>query len=390
VPSVPQIYKDAAKDDARLGHNESGNICTSSSSTYQIHLKRASECYIGPTWTRLKLLSVQPYNHDTSVFEFELPDPDAYLSLPVTAHLLVRAPETNSLQNESIPIASVDMNMVSEEKKDAAETNELYHARPYTAVEEDSPGKFKIMVKRYAEWGVPESQLKKKHKVFLFSKTDHSYKPAGKVSNHVHSLRVGQMLEFKHNDLCLGRIQYPFDTNVTSITMIAVGAGVAPMIRVLRALIDGKYHNNERCKHVKKIVLLYGARTVKDILQREQLDKWHDQHREAEDKRFQVCYCIGSRWNNIHFASKTDKKEGPPLPEGWDGIKEDRKELGWVNGDKVSRRSASNAHDDGHRVLICGLPAVYLALSGSRFESKVKEGSQLHQLGYRDHQVIKF
>ena len=117
VPLVPQIYKDAAKDDTSLVHNESGNRCTSNSSTYQNHLKRASECYIGPTWTGLKLLSVQPYNHDTSIFEFELPDPDAYLSLPVTAHLLVRAPETKSSQNESIAISSEEKKIDSVETK---------------------------------------------------------------------------------------------------------------------------------------------------------------------------------------------------------------------------------------------------------------------------------
>ncbi len=367
VPTVPRIYKDAAKDDDDDGHHTQGN-----KRTKHDFLKHLDEdgCCIGPKWTNLKLLSVEPYNHDTSIFEFELPDPASYLRLPVTSHMLVRVPTYNT-----------------NEAKDEIE----YHARPYTAVDEKYLGRFKIMVKLYKEWGVPESKLKQQHRIFLYSKTDHSYKPPGKVSSHIHSLKVGEYLAFKYNNLCLGKISYPFQENITSITMIAVGAGVAPMIRILRALLDGESSygssttDDVPCKHVKKVRLLYGARTVADILQRKQLDMWHDSH-----DRFEVCYCIGSRWSNVHFAAKTDKKEGPPLPAGWDDVKSDRKELGWVDGDKVARRGASCANDDGHRVFICGLPGVYLALVGPRSDPKVEEGTQLYRLGYRDHQVVKF
>jgi len=355
VPTVPQIYKDAASD--------------SNSDNFQQKLDKASECYIGPLWTALKVRSIEPYNHDTCTFEFELPDPKARLCLPVTAHFLVKAPAG------------------SEEDEDAV------HVRPYTAVEEEHTGRFKIMVKLYREWGVPEAKLKEQNRVFLFAKTDHSYKPPGKVSNYIHSLRVGQSLAFKHNSLCLGKIAFPFKQDVNSITMIAVGAGVAPMIRILRALLDGdgsagnaNTNTNDQCKHVKTVRLLYGARTVGDILQREQLDAWH----ESYGPRFKVCYCIGSRWNNVHFSAKTSAASGPPLPVGWDSIESDRKELGWVDGDKVARRGASSAQDDGHRVFICGLPGVYLSLVGPRSDPRVEDGTQLHRLGYRDHQVVKF
>jgi len=349
VPTIPKMYQDAASE----------------SIDYEKNIKGTSGCVIGPNWTSLKLTSIEQHNHDTSIFEFELPDPNSHLSLPVTAHLLVKAPY-NSHNGDSRD----DVNV---------------HVRPYTAVEEIHAGQFKIMVKLYREWGIPESKLKEQNQTYLYTKTDHSYKPPGMVSNYIHSLRVGQTLSFKHSDICLGKINYPFEKNVTSITMIAVGAGVAPMIRICRALLQAEF-GNDQCHNVKKIRLLYGARTVSDILQRKQLDEWHEKYND----RFQVCYCIGSRWSNVHFAAKTMHKEGPPLPDGWETVAPDRKELGWVNGDKVSRRGASNAQDDGHRVFICGLPGVYLALCGRRSDPGIEEGTQLHRLGYQDHQVVKF
>ncbi len=35
---------------------------------------------------------------------------------------------------------------------------------------------------------------------------------------------------------CQGRVRFPFDEEVTSLTMIAVGVGVAPMVHTLRAI----------------------------------------------------------------------------------------------------------------------------------------------------------
>lgn len=367
VPTVPKIYQEAAVDDDHLYD-------------FEKEIVRVSECYVGPTWTSLTLRSIQRYNHDTSLFEFALPDPKAYLNLPVTAHLLIRGITIN---------------------EDDGDVH--HHVRPYTAVDESQPGTFTIMVKLYQEWGVPEAQQRRDNKFFLFAKTDHSYKPPGKVSTFVHSLKVGDTLDFKHNQHCLGKISYPFSRDITSITMIAVGAGVAPMIRILRALLES---DKDRCEHVTKIRLLYGVRTVSDILQREVLDRWHDESKantsnsnnknnNSSSSRFEVCYCIGSRWNNIHFHAKQNGKDcrqklGPPLPEDWETVPEDRKELGWVDGDKVKLRGASTANDDGHRIFICGLPGVYLKLVGSRFDSRIEEGTQLHNLGYRDFQVVKF
>ena len=379
VPVVPKIYQDAVSDETI-----ESTITTKPTTSHQ-ETSEHPACSIGPRWTPLKLISIQPYNHDTSIFEFELPDPQSFLHLPVTAHLLVKAPE---LARDG----GTTETATETKTKTHTEMTATEHVRPYTAVEECRRGRFKIMVKRYPEWGTPEAKLKTQYSVFLYATTDHSYKPPGKVSNYIHSLQIGQALQFKFTHICHGKIKYPFDEDITAITMIAVGAGVAPMIRILRALLDGQRHRNQDqdqdCPHVQTIRLLYGARTVPDILQKDLLDHWHDRHK--DDRRFQVCYCIGSRWNNVHFAAKTEQKQGPPLPVGWDTIPPDRKELGWADGDKIAKHGASDANDSGHRVFICGLPGVYISLAGSRFDDRVVQGTQLHRLGYRDYQVVKF
>ena len=73
------------------------------------------------------------------------------------------------------------------------------------------------MVKVYHQWGDPIHA--------------HSYRPAGAVSNYINNLNVGDSVQFKHIAKNI-KIQYPF-TGVKTITMLAVGAGIAPMIQAL-------------------------------------------------------------------------------------------------------------------------------------------------------------
>jgi hypothetical protein len=51
-----------------------------------------SSCAIPSKWTGLALLSVNKYNHDTSIFTFALPEGRKRLDLPVGAFLLILAP----------------------------------------------------------------------------------------------------------------------------------------------------------------------------------------------------------------------------------------------------------------------------------------------------------
>ena len=385
------MYRDAAADqpnDASKNADQTHEACSSSSS-----------CAIGAKWTPLRLLSIEPYNHDTSLFEFELPqvssdnnnddDDDkrtmmmkkTKLNLPITAHLWVRAPgREHGSGGDAV--------------------------RPYTSVSDPHTdnGSFRIMVKRYREWGIPEEKQRQQHKIFLFTKTDHSYKPPGAVSTYIHELRVGDTLEFRFQQpQCLGRIQYPFPSDVTAITMIAVGAGVAPMIRVLRELLRRNKDNGDG-PQPRTIRLLYGVRTVSDILLRPLLDEWHDTSiQDSSDNNnddqnssssstpsFRVMYCVGSRFANVHFAAKTKKAEGPPPPVDYEEMPSDRKCLGWVDGAKVLRYGASTPNDPGHRVFVCGLPGVYWNLVGPRSDPELSPDCELHKLGFQSNQIVKF
>jgi ferredoxin-NADP reductase len=172
-----------------------------------------SSCALPAHFVDLQLLAVRPYNHDTSVFEFALPTGEDTLRLPVGAHILVRSGDT---------------------------------IRPYTSLH-SSDGKFELMIKRYDEWGVLESLSNNS----LFTRTDHSFKPRGEMSSAVHNLRVGQSLSFKHTKQCLGKLQFPY-VGVDTITMIAVGIGVVPMINIIKAFIAREEWNT-------RIALIYGV-----------------------------------------------------------------------------------------------------------------------------------
>jgi hypothetical protein len=52
---------------------------------------------------------------------------------------------------------------------------------------------------------------------------------------------------------------------------------------------------------------------------RELLEEWQSKY----GKIFRVIFCVGSRWNNIHFAvKKKSEYVAPPLPEGFHSLKD--------------------------------------------------------------------
>ena len=81
----------------------------------------ASSCFLPTTWMPLKLAARTEHNHDTTLYDFELPS-DVSLNLPTCACLLLRVPGTPD---------------------DAV--------RPYTPISEEARlGSFDLLVKRYA------------------------------------------------------------------------------------------------------------------------------------------------------------------------------------------------------------------------------------------------
>ena len=342
TPAVP-AHEAAATTTATATATATATVTTT---TPAINDGDELRCAIGEAWTALLLLDVVPYNKDTSLLRFALPPGKARLHLPVGAFLLIQHGEV---------------------------------VRPYTSVSSDDdemPGTFQILVKRYDEWGQRECLTTH----FLFTKTDHSYKPPGVMSNYLHGLRPGtDVAHFSFSRRCVGSLgQCLKRPGLKTVTLIAVGVGVAPMVHALRSLLSDVGGGGSM-----KVVLLYGVRNVCDILMREQLEAWRQQHAEC----FSVVYCVGSRWANVHMGIKTkDAHAPPPLPDGFAEVA-DHAEVGWVSEDRIRTHGFPPADDT--LIVVCGLPGVYAKLCGRRSEAGLADGCALKNLGYSDHMVCK-
>lgn len=139
---------------------------SSSSSSSNIDNKNNSllQCAIPQEWTACTLLEIRKYNHDTSIFRFQLPNNCTRLDLSVGSYLLVKSPiEDNK----------------GEVNKNSSSNINSSEMRPYTSISDDDDvlnnGCFEILCKRYDEWGKQENVTSH----FLFTKTDHSYKSPG-------------------------------------------------------------------------------------------------------------------------------------------------------------------------------------------------------------------
>mmetsp|Transcript_33501 Transcript_33501/g.68504 ORF Transcript_33501/g.68504 Transcript_33501/m.68504 type:complete len:366 (-) Transcript_33501:98-1195(-) len=320
----------------------------------------ASTCVLPTSWTPCKLLAVTPYNHDTSIFEFEV---SGRLRLPTCGCLLLKAP------GKEHPWVRGDGDAV----------------RPYTPISPEAmDGKFQLLIKRYREWGGPRPGEKEGWAIHQ------SYKPPGAVSNYLHELVPGKdSVLFSHRSENI-KLQYPF-LGVRRITMVAVGVGIAPMIQALEKVLDTPGDTTQ-------VVLLYGNRSVKDVLMREKLDAWSQEH----GHRFKVVHAVGSRWANVRIGlKKAVKTEGfgttiadlqkPPMAEDFDSLNvsaSQAKELGWVGLEVIRKHAFPPAND--HKVFVCGLPGVYDKLCGSREDNLLPEESALARLGFESHHVIKF
>lgn len=314
----------------------------------------ASTCVVPVEWTPYVLESVEQHNHDTAIFRFALPERGQRLGLPVCGCLLMRAKDCEHGGGDAV--------------------------RPYTPISPSTmTGAFEVMLKLYKEWGSP--------------KHPHSYCPPGAVSNHVFGLKPGDSVEFKHIAANV-KIPYYHDDGsppgfkgVERVTMIAVGVGIAPMVQVLHEMLD----NNP--SDTTEVVLLYGNRTVGDILLRDLLGRWEREH----PHRFRVVHHVGSRYSNVfmHFddcpksCGKPCKRRKVPDPERFDELPADRRERGWVCEETILRHGFP-ADDPKHVVFVCGLPNVYRTLCGDRAARGLAAGTALSNLGFPSDRVVKF
>jgi NAD(P)H-flavin reductase len=188
----------------------------------------------------------------------------------------------------------------------------------------------------------------------------------GKLSSWMDKQPIGSKVEFKHVEKDI-KLQYPFfgssgktGHNVAdSITMICGGTGITPMYQALQAVLN--YPGDKT-----QIVLIYGNRTLRDILLKDELDQLETD----SNGQLKVVHVIGSK----------DTTKGS-IPE-WDG------EVGHVSKHHVEKYAHSPKSST--LVFLCGVPGMYETMCGPRTEDELKPGTVLDQLGFKTRQIYKF
>jgi len=163
-------------------------------------------------FVNFKLKKVEPYNHNTAKFTFELPDGQASL-LPVASCLVVRSSDPEALKDaKGKPIV-----------------------RPYTPISpSDKEGELVLIVKKY---------------------------DTGNASKHIHSLKPGDSLSMKGP---FPKWDYKIN-EFHEVGLIGGGSGITPLYQVLNYALSDKTNKT-------KFKLLFSNVTEADILLREEID----------------------------------------------------------------------------------------------------------------------
>ncbi|KAH8099858.1 ferredoxin reductase-like C-terminal NADP-linked domain-containing protein [Cristinia sonorae] len=180
-----------------------------------------------------KLKRIEPYNHNTAKYVFEIPNNDASL-LPVASCVVVKsAPDAAnpSLTDKGKPVI-----------------------RPYTPISPpDQEGELTFLIKRYEQ---------------------------GKMSQHIHSLKEGEKLSIKGPIM-----KFEYKTNqFDEVGMIAGGSGITPMYQILTHALSDPTNRT-------KFTLIFANLTPSDILLRSELDSLKSKHPDT----FNVVYTVDDK-----------------------------------------------------------------------------------------------
>ena len=197
--------------------------------------------------------------------------------------------------------------------------------RPYTPISDESDkGTMTLLVKRY---------------------------PNGAMSEHLHSMNPGQMLEMR------GPLpKYPWEPNKHEhIALVAGGTGITPMYQLIRAIF-----NNPEDK--TKVTLIFANKTEEDILLKREFEDLENTY----PRRFKAFYTLDSP------------------PESWPYGK------GFVDKNLL-KTVLPEPKESNIKVFVCGPPGMYKAISGPKDGMKQGTlGGILKELGYDTEQVYKF
>ncbi|GAT27413.1 NADH-cytochrome b5 reductase [Aspergillus luchuensis] len=174
-------------------------------------------------WFDLKLSEIEVLNHNTKRLRFEFEDKEAVSGLQVASALLTK-------------FKPADAKAV---------------IRPYTPTsDEETPGYIDLVVKVY---------------------------PNGPMSEHLHSMNVGQRLDFKGPI-----VKYPWETNKHNhICLIAGGTGITPMYQLAREIFKNPEDQT-------KVTLVFGNVKEEDILLKKEFEELENTY----PRRFRAFYVL--------------------------------------------------------------------------------------------------
>lgn len=176
--------------------------------------------------------------------------------------------------------------------------------------------------------------------------------PTGKMSQHLHSLNVGDSADVK------GPItKYPLAPNQhKQIALLGGGSGITPLYQVLQDVANDP-------KDTTKVSLYFANRTPDDILLRKDIDR-----------------LVAKKPDQLSVTYFVDEAD-----EDWKG------ETGYISKEFL-KKNLFKATDENVKVFVCGPPPMYKALSGGK-KSPSDQGElegALKDLGFTKEQVFKF
>lgn len=249
-------------------------------------------------WVDFKVASIQQLSNDTKLLTFALPEANNNLGLITASCILAKF------------VTPKGSNVI----------------RPYTPISDiEKKGDFELLVKKY---------------------------DGGKMSVHIHNLKVNDTLAFK-GPLVKWKWQ---ENQFKEVGLVAGGTGIAPMYQVIHEVLKNKNDST-------KITLLYGSKTPSDVLLKDELDKLAASH----PNQFTVKYFV-------------DKKDGAEF-NGTEG---------YITKDVLESTMPKPA--ESTHVFVCGPPALYKVISGNKV-SPSDQGEVtglLSELGYTKEHVYKF
>ncbi|KZS93256.1 cytochrome-b5 reductase [Sistotremastrum niveocremeum HHB9708] len=208
-----------------------------------------------------KLKKVEPYNHNTAKFIFELPEDQASL-LPVASCVVVKASDPEALKDsKGKPII-----------------------RPYTPVSpSDAPGELAFLIKKY---------------------------DSGNASKYIHELKVGDSLAIK------GPIaKFDFKINqFDEVGLIGGGSGITPLYQIVEYALSKKDNKT-------KFKLIFANETEADILLREEFDSMKKKYPDTFDVVYVVTKPEKPWKGKTGYVTKEIIKETVASPDAGDKVK---------------------------------------------------------------------